>query len=285
MDVYVDILFLINSGMDALCLILTARLLHRPLSMGRLLMSSVIGGVYGVAALFMEVGTLTAFALDVCICVLMCLISMGIRRLWLTSGLYVLTSMVMGGMMTALYHWLNRAGAAELLPGGEEGVSSVAFLLLAVAGGLFTLLWGKIFRRAEARRAAHVTVTATLAGKTVTFSGMIDSGNLLTDPVSGTPVIAVDRKQMTPILSEQLSALLDISPLPLSELTDVPEGERIRLIPTQTATGDGMLVALRPDEVVLDAGNGRPLSVKVLVCPVPLEDAPAKAMIPSGLFV
>ncbi|MBQ5725514.1 MAG: sigma-E processing peptidase SpoIIGA, partial [Clostridia bacterium] len=36
-DVYVDVLFLINAGMDCLCLSLAARLLHHPMSLWRLL--------------------------------------------------------------------------------------------------------------------------------------------------------------------------------------------------------------------------------------------------------
>lgn len=286
MDVYVDILFLINGCMDALCLALTARLLHRTLSMGQLIIAAILGGVYGAAALFWEVGSLTAWLLDVGVCLLMCLIALGRQRLWLSGGVFLLSSMVMGGVMTALFHWLNRAGLAQRLPQGEEGVSSVAFLLLAVLGGLFTLLWGRVFRRSESRRAVSVKMTVALSGQSVTVMGMIDSGNLLTDPMSGTPVIAVDREQIAPLLSEPLWGLLQESPVPFARLTEVPEGGRLRLIPTKTATGEGMLVAIRPDEIKLTKKDqDAPVSVNALICPVPLSGAPAAALIPARLLV
>ncbi|MBQ9781155.1 MAG: sigma-E processing peptidase SpoIIGA [Clostridia bacterium] len=285
MDVYADVLFLINGGMDALCLCLTAKLLHRPIPLGRLLLSSALGGVYGVAALFLEVGTMMALAIDLIVCVLMCVVAMGWSRLWLTGGLYVLTSMVMGGVMTALYHWLNRAGLADLLPTGEEGASSVAFVILALAGGLFTLIWGKIFKSAERRRALRVTVTVTLAEQTLSFAGMVDSGNLLTDPLSGAPVIVVKREVMEPMMSPELKAILSESPLPVASIAELPEGERLRLIPANTATGKGMLIAIRPDAVALGVeGRKTTFPVKAVLCPIPLEGAAAEAMVPSELL-
>ncbi len=287
MDVYADILFLVNGGMDALCLVLTARLLHRPLTMGRLCLAAVLGGLYGVLALFLEVGTWGALLIDMAVCLFMSCVAFGWAKLWLTGGVYLLTSMVMGGVMTALYHWLNRAGVAELLPGGEEGVSSVAFVLLAAFGGLFTLLWGRVFRKSEGCRASRVSVSVTLGTQTVTFGGMIDSGNLLTDPLSGTPVIVVKQEKLLPLLSEELGELLRISPLPVERMSELPEGERIRLIPTVTATGQGMLVAIRPDAVSLtvEEGQHRAVTVRALICPIPLAEPDREALVPSELLL
>ncbi len=286
-DVYADVLFLVNFGMDALCLCLMSRLLHRKLSWGRFLLAAAVGGVYGVLALFIEVGALPAFLIDTVVCFLMCGLAVGMRKLWLTGGVYVLTSMVMGGIMTALYHWLNRAGISELLPGGEEGVSSVAFALLAAVGGLFTLFWGRIFRRSESQIASEMTVTVTVNGKTITVRGMIDSGNLLTDPMDGSPVIVVKRQLLAPLLSPELQRIMDQTPLPLETLSDVPETARLRLIPANTATGDGLLLALRPEGVTLTEPTGKNTSrcVACLVSPAPLENAPADALIPSSLLL
>lgn len=63
-DVYGDILFLINAGMDCLSCLLTARLLRRHIRGGRLALASLLGGVYAVAALFVNVGRAAALALD-----------------------------------------------------------------------------------------------------------------------------------------------------------------------------------------------------------------------------
>jgi len=286
-DVYADILFLINFGMDSLCLILTSKLLHRPLPLPRLGVAAALGGFYGVIALFLEVGSLPALLADLAVCFLMCGVAFGVVKLWLTGGLYVLVSMVTGGVMTALYTWLNRAGVAQLLPGGDEGISTVAFLLLAAFGGIFTLLWGRIFRRSESRRATKVLVTVKTAQRSVTVEGMIDSGNLLTDPISGTPVVIMHMADLSPLLSRELQAWLAEIPLPVEKVTSLPEADRLRLIPTDTAAGHTLLPAFQMDEVWLSGMEGAPAPqrVKALISPVALEGTTAQALVPACLLL
>jgi len=285
-DVYADILFLINLGMDALCLLMTARCLHRSIITWRLVSAAALGGIYGVAVLFWEVPPIFSFGVDVVLCVLMCLVALGRERLWLVSGLYLLTSMVMGGVMTALYHWLNRAGVGDMLPHGDEGVTSIAFVLLASVGWVLTLVWGRVFRKAESHRAREMLVRLCMGEQVASLTGMVDSGNLLEDPLSGTPVIVLRQETAFPLLSPALRDFLRAhSENPLLP-EDLPERHRMRLIPTKTAMGQGFLWGIRLDEVILNFPGGRhPRSVKALVCLVDLENAPVDALIPSSLLI
>ena len=78
--VYVDLLFMINFSMDFLCFFLAAKLFGIKLAIGRALLASAIGGAYSVTALFISVTKITAFAIDVGMCALMCAICFGGRR-------------------------------------------------------------------------------------------------------------------------------------------------------------------------------------------------------------
>ena len=57
--VYGDVLFLINFSMDFLLLFSTSKIMHLRPSAKRLVISSVLGGAYGVAALFIGSAALT----------------------------------------------------------------------------------------------------------------------------------------------------------------------------------------------------------------------------------
>ncbi len=282
-DVYVDVLFLINLGMDALCLTLTARLLHRKISLLRLWIAAAVGGVYGVAALFLEIPPPVAWLADLALCACMCLVAMGGVRLWLTTGVYFLSSAVMGGAMTALYSLFNRMGVASLLPNGEDGGTALVLAVLAGLGWLLTLIWGRIFRKAEAERAAEVELTVCIGAQRVLLKGMIDSGNLLTDPIGGAPVIAVKREAMSGMLSHELQHVLEETPLRTEALLSLPEASRLRLIPTETATGSGLLVAILPDEVYLGAKEKKH-RIRALVAPIPMTETETEAMVPASLY-
>ena len=286
-EVYGDILFLINAGMDALCLLMTARLMHIPQKTWRWLIASAVGGVYAVAVLWMNVGQPWGFLIDMSICLLMCGISFhhkgSLRRIPLYGIVYMALSMVMGGVMTALYQLLRRAGIAAWLPGGDDSISSVAFLLLAVLGGLVTHGWSQFFKK------KHITKTCTLTirvgEREVSVTGMEDSGNLLRDPMGGGVVIPVKIQAVIPLLSSPMQALLSKQDIGSESLWELPEAHRVRLIPTGTATGEGMMIALRPDEILLHIDGKSPYAIKALIAPTTLPESPADALLPSDLMI
>ncbi|MBR5615806.1 MAG: sigma-E processing peptidase SpoIIGA, partial [Clostridia bacterium] len=192
-QVYADLLFLVNFSMDFLGFYLTARLLHRPLSLWRGMLASALGGVYAVAVLFLTVGKVPAFLLDALVCVALCAVAMvGRHEKWKSllrlCALYLLISVLLGGAMTLLYSQLNRIpGLTDRV--SEEGLSTWLFFGLAVVSGVMTALWDRCFKRTTHTR---VDVIVEQGGKSVRLAGLCDSGNLLRDPISAKVVIPAD---------------------------------------------------------------------------------------------
>ncbi len=296
-DVYADLLFFINAGMDGLCLALTARLTHRPVAGWRLLLGAILGGMYAVAALFMEASTPIALAADGGMCLLMCAAvfarreARGWRRLLGAALVFVVLSMVMGGVMTALFGLFNRLRLYDYLPAGEDGMTGWLFALLSLAGGVIALWGGRLFRRSAARVSCRVRVEVD--GRTAELSGISDSGNLLRDPIGGRPVICVDGDALGRGISPSLLSLLRSG----GAGTDGASPEELRrlcFIPTATATGTGMLVGLRADRVTLTVeGRRGPTEREVAaIIAVGAEglgssegmDGPLEALVPSELI-
>lgn len=292
-EVYADLLFLINTGMDGLCLLLTGRLLHRRVRPWRVIWGAALGGVYAVAALLLpDMGQALSLLTDAGVCIAMCGVVFGERRRgwlrWLlgAAGVYFLLSMALGGVMTALYHLLNRAGLPslldELLPGGGDGLGSWLFLLLALVGGAVSLWGGRLARRSQAIRVCAVTVE--LDGQTAHLRGMVDSGNLLRDPMSGRAVICGETSALRSILSPPLLAVLEGAP-PGAVTLSPTDARRVRVIPAKTATGSGMLCGFLPDRVTVTPEGeeeGREVDAVVAVTAIPIEWA--EALVPSVLL-
>lgn len=282
-DVYADILFLINAGMDGLCLLLTSKLLHIPQKTWRLLLASGLGGVYAVFALLMSVGEFGALLIDILVCFLMCVISFGsrrgLKRLPLWSGVYVAISMLMGGMMTGIYHLLQRSGiSAWLSDGGDDSLSSVAFVLLAGVGGVLTHTFSKFFKKKQAIQTG--TLILRQGENRLTLTAMVDSGNLLRDPMGGSVVIPVRVTSVKSLFSPVFGTWLSRQNMQDEGLWEMPEAHRIRLIPTHTAMGEGMMVAVRLDEVVWCADGKEGYRVHALIAPTDLSGSPVDALVP-----
>ena len=290
-EVYADIFFLVNFSMDFLCFYLCARLLHRPLSLWRGIVASALGGVYAVAALFLTLDRAPAFALDAVVCVLLCAVAMGARReglrsLLRLSGLYLLVSMVLGGVMTALYAQLNRIpGVTDRVE--ADGASAWVFFGIAMLSALLSALWGRSFRREAAK--TRVTVTVVEGNRRVELDGIVDSGNLLHDPIGGRLVIVADSERLAAVAPP---ALLHVAAVErVSEaVAELPTelGRRVRLIPARGATGERLMVAWSPEHVYLKKEAHDEREVGALIAPSKLSGrrsgANIAALVPSELI-
>jgi stage II sporulation protein GA (sporulation sigma-E factor processing peptidase) len=249
-EVYVDLYFLINFSMDLITLLITAALMHRRLNRWRAVIGAAIGGGYAVASLLLSSGGVLTLAADLAAAVVICTVTFWSRggRLWgllRLSLVFALTSMILGGVMTALYSALNRLELPfDALQG--DGLSVWTFALLTAVASVATLSGGRLLGFSRKTRA--VTLQVTLFGRSVTLRAMVDTGNLLRDPVSGRAVIVCDRARICPLLPPALDAAYRSGDFTAC-LGSYELVGRLRPIPARTAGGDAVLFALVPDSL------------------------------------
>ena len=284
MDVYADLLFLINFSMDFLCLFLSMGLLHLRKVRWRMLLASALGGVYSVLALFVTLQPWLSLTVDLAVCFLMCATcaagkGVSVGRLLLLFGTYFGVSALMGGGMTALYNLLGRADL-PLSRVSEDGISAWVFLALATAAALLAAFGGRVFSRKSAQRTCRVIIR--MDQMRCEFEGLCDSGNLLCDPISGTPVIVADRQTWLAALPDTLQRVVESEGKHPINLQD---GKRVRIVPMHTAQGSALAVALMPDEVLLKMPDGKARAVHALIAPSgqPLP-AEYRAIVPETLM-
>ena len=282
-SVYVDLYFMVNFSMDLLCLMITAALLHRRVLRGRAIAAAAIGGAYAVAALLLNFSGVWGLLLDVLAAYLLCLTAFAGRRGGIGVALrccpvLFLTSMLVGGVMTALYTLLNRLQLPiEALQG--DGLSVWLFVLLAAVSGIATARGGAFL--GLSKKTERVELSATLFGKTVTLCAMVDTGNLLRDPLSDRRVIVAEVSRFAGILPQELFEACRTGQV--SDWLSSHENARLaRLIPMQTASGSGMLLGLVPERLMLTVGK-ECYSADYLIAPTVLGGAAGEfdAVIPA----
>ncbi|MBE6702059.1 MAG: hypothetical protein E7585_01420 [Ruminococcaceae bacterium] len=285
--VYGDILFFVNFCMDFQCLFLTAKLLRRPFRLWRSVIFAAVGALYACVALFLAVSGIWAFLADCAVCFLMCAGAFWRKeeafwRLLVPFALYFGVSFAVGGVISGMGSLLAHIEAPIGLDDGE--ISSVGFFLLAAVGGIATFLWGRFCqRRAKGRR---VTLTVEWAGKRLVVEGLVDTGNLLRDPVGGKSVVLLKKERAKDFLPARLLAATERGHE--SAVAELPAelARRIRWVPASTAVGRGLLLAVSPDQAFLDVGKGN-VAVELLLAPVILSEdlGECEALLPAELIV
>ena len=271
--VYVDTLFLLNGLIDYLLLLASARLAGEPLRRLRFALGAALGGGYAVALVLPGGSFLSHPLCRAASAALMLVAAYGGSRRLLRQGLIFLAlTCAFGGGVLAI-GLMGGQGLAL----GERGIfySSLDLKMVLLSAAVCYVLLTLVFQRAG----RHTALTGELLpavleaeGRRVALTALVDTGNTLTDPVTGRGVMVAE--------GESLAALFpgEYRPTP-AELRD-PAGAlerlggwtgRFRLLPYRTVGVErGMLLALRVDSLRL--GGEDVGAALVALSPTPVSD-------------
>jgi len=273
--IYGDTLFLLNAIMDYLLLLSSARVAGEPVHRGRLALGAALGGAYSVAV-FMPGG---AFLLHpVCklaSAVLMVLAGLGgSRRLLRQTIIFFALACGFGGGVLAIT--LLGGGGFGLGRGVVYSGMDLKIVLLSAAGCYAAMT--VVFRRMGRHSAAKgelVSVRMTLLGRSVSVLALVDTGNTLTDPVSGRGVIVAEGACLGGIFPPGCGPGQADLTGPAAALARLSCGQlrgRFRLLPYRAVGVEcGLLLAVRLDEAVI--GGRKTGQTLVALSPTPVSDA------------
>lgn len=278
--VYIDTLFALNALINYLLLLVSARIVDCPFKRWRLWLGAALGGAYAVVALLPSLRPAASLAGKTVMALVLSAAAVG-GLPWRRFFRYVLVfcgvSFALGGCVLALQYISGRG----LLKNGVP-VISVNWPTLLLATGLCYLLLTLVFRRSARHGGLARDIVSISIGwgtREVTLSALCDSGNTLSDPLTGAPVMVTELNWVRPVLPAEAALLIDEKALTrpdalLENLSLIGVSGRFRLIPYRAVGVDcGFLLAFRPDEVRMGKKTRRGLLVAL--SPTRLSDGAA----------
>ncbi|MBQ4074851.1 MAG: sigma-E processing peptidase SpoIIGA [Clostridia bacterium] len=232
-----------NVWMNFFSLMLAFRLARRPLRMKRGLAAALLGACYGAAAALWP-------SLRGPVCLAAAALGMGLGA---GGGFGVCPLIFAGGWMLS--------GLMDFFLG--RGMGPWGAMLLA---GMGAFAFCRLLERLIPRGGGAFRLVIRIRGQSMMLPALRDSGNLLTDPVTGLPVI-VAPKGLLPGLAPEWAA---------------GWGPGCRLLPIRTASGRGMACCLHPEEIWICRGTKRWRTDAILA----LSDFQGPgALLPGRLFM
>lgn len=280
MIIDVDVLFLLNFGVDLAWLWGTARMAGSPVRPWRLGAAAAIGALLAVAYYFP--------------------IGAALRTL---PGIAAGTGAILGiAFVPCRMGQFLRLGAVYLVAGGAQagialllatrrtsmGVAGTDDALVAVGVTLFGVgaryLWEVLRDRSQLVRSLHL-LEVEVSGRTAVVAALLDTGNSLRDPLTGTPAAIVEVGALESMLPRAVRDAIaagwprGVEPIPSDWLP------RCRLLPFRSVSSPaGVMLAIRPDRLTLVRSEGRiECRALVAVSPEPLHpDRTYRALLPAS---
>ncbi len=232
---YADILFIINFSMDFLGLFICSKVMQYKATRGRILLASLIGGLYGVASMVVKLEFVWNCILCVMFAAIMSVVCFKEKNFsrWIALILmYIFISATLGGLMSIVYTFLNNVISLITVENTYVTYGGARLFIIIGLTSTISLIFSRILLKRK--NIEFVELSIKMKSSSYTLKGLCDSGNLLVEPFSGKGVILVSEDSL---LGKEISSINDY---------------KVKYIPFRDVSGEGILKGVLPKEIKIN---------------------------------
>lgn len=259
--------------MNSLILYATAIILKiRPKTL-RVIISSSIGSIYSIITYVTQMSIYTSIVLKTILAVIMVYIafdSQNIKRMCKQVATFYFTSFIFGGVALYLIYYIKpqEIFIKNGLFVGEYVLKVI--MLSAMVAFVIIKIFLKIIKTKITTKDMFCKIKIKLNEKIIETKAMIDTGNLIKEPISNIPVIIVESTLLEEVLPMQiLNNLENILSGDLSQISEEIQEKyisKLRCIPfTSLGKQNGMLLGIRADEIQIEREDDKKISTNVII--------------------
>ncbi len=254
MTIYVDIVLLENLLMNYIILFTTGMIARAKTNTIKLIFSGGIGGSYAVISFMDILEIYSSITLKILLSVVMIYIAFKpnkIKTLCKQLVLFYLVSFAFGGTAFALLYFVKPQDIL-MKNGLLIGTYPLKIAFLGAIVGFIVLQAAlKSIKTRFHKKDMFCEIEIEIKGNTQKAIAMIDTGNLLKEPITGIPVIVIEQEKMENLIPEIIRHAEEIIQGNTEMLTD-SDMTRLRVIPFQSlGKQNGLLLGIKPDRVFI----------------------------------
>ncbi len=252
--VYVDVLLATNYAVNLCIILCVARFSGRSPKRCRIVAAALLGAATSLTIFLPLMALVPSVLVKLGVSAAVVLAAFGYisaKAFWGQMFLFFAISFCFAGVMLGLWLLLEPPGMSWNNGVVYFDISPLLLICSTVAAYLLLSLFSRVTRGKSLPREIY-PVRVHLNGRAAAVRGMVDTGNRLREPFSGSPVVVCRVSDLTGILPPNLvEAVLQGKMAPES---GIPEAKlpRLRVIPYANIGAGGALPAFKPDKIVID---------------------------------
>lgn len=263
MTIYIDIVLIENLIMNFIILLATGIVLKEKIKAVRLLLASLLGAIYSIVSYMSILKIYSNIFLKIILSIVIIYVAFNpqtMKKMWKDILIFYLTSFVFGGVAFALIYivkpqdilmknglFLGTYPLKTIVLG-----AIIAFIIIVTA---FTIMRNKI-----TKKDMFCKVEIQINGKKIETTAMLDTGNLLKEPITNTPVIVVEHTLLYDCIPKEILNHLD--ELLGGEFDNISEKikeeymAKLKFIPfSSLGKQNGMLLGIKAEFVKIKDGE------------------------------
>ena len=269
MILYIDIILLENVVMNYIIILATGMICRVNIKQIRVFLASLLGAIYAIVIYILDLRIYTNQLTKLIISISMVYIAFNsgnIKTMIKQLFIFYLTSFCFGGVAYYLLYCV-KPNLIKSMNGVLTGTYPIKITLLGGILGFFIInISFKTIKNKLNKKDMLYDVDIYYKEKKSSIKVILDTGNLLTDPITSTPVLIVEAQKLNNIISEDI--LKNIENILYGECNGIDEDIKTRcsIIPfSSIGKNNGMIIGFRPDYIKIHTEEEEEVRKRVIV--------------------
>lgn len=257
MTIYIDIVIIENLIMNYIILCATGIVSKNKIRPLRLIMASLLGAIYSVVAYMKILEIYSNIVLKILLSVIIVYIAYNpqtVKKLWKTLVMFYLVSFVFGGVAFSLIYIIKPQDII-MKNGLFLGTYPLKTIILgAIVAFAIIIIAVKIIRKKFTTKDIICDIEIILNNKKINTKALIDTGNMLKEPITNTPVVVVEKILLYECIPKEI--LNNINQIIGGDLEKIPQQiqsqyiSKLKLIPfSSLGKQNGMLLGIKVQKI------------------------------------
>lgn len=255
MTFYIDVIFLENIMMNYIILFATGLIIKNNMKQIKLILSSSIGAIYAIMSYISKVEIYENTVVKFLLSIVMLYIAFkpnNIKKMFKNIIIFYLTSFCFGG---AAYYLLYHISPEQInnMNGILTGSYPIKIAILGGILGFFILNIGfKVIKNRIDKNSIFYQAKIVYEEKSILVKVILDTGNLLIEPITGVPVMLIEQEKLKELLGERNVEIISNGLINNFEGLEEKLKLKCRIIPfSSVGKNNGMMIGFKPDYIKL----------------------------------
>lgn len=257
MTIYIDIIIVENLIMNYIIIYATGLISKSKISHLRIFFASTIGAIYAITEYISKLNIYSNMLVKIVLSVIMVFVAFypqDIKKMCKQLVLFYLTTFTFGGVATYLIYVLKPQDII-IKNGMYVGTYVLKIIFIgAIVGTIILIIAFKFAKNKITRKDMICKIKIKLNGKEVVLDTMVDTGNMLKEPLTGNSVVIVEKTSLYDLIPKEI--LNNTESILGGDFKEIPEKikneyiSRLKIIPfSSLGKQNGMLIGIKPEKL------------------------------------